>query len=76
MESQSTLAEIMAKLEALTQTVTKLQAERKIPETEETPLWTIIVITLLIHPIPMPNIWKASRLMFQPLMNVMTHNFS
>jgi len=38
MESQSTLAEIMAKLEALTQTVTKLQAERKIPETEETPL--------------------------------------
>jgi len=36
-EFQPILAEIMAKLEALTQIVPKLQAERKTPETEDTP---------------------------------------
>mgnify|MGYP006965859853 CR=1 FL=1 len=34
---QLTLAEIMAKFESLTQTVTKLQAERKTSEIEDTP---------------------------------------
>jgi len=37
MECQPSLAEIMAKLESLTQTMIKLQAERKTPESEDTP---------------------------------------
>ena len=37
MESQSTLTKIIAKLETLTQTMIKLQVERKTPENEDTP---------------------------------------
>ena len=36
---------------------------------------TIIMITLITHPILMINFWRASRSMSSPLMDVMTHNF-